>query len=206
MRAPSFAQATPHGESPTTIVESTACVRVFTSVTASPSKRVTTASESAGLQTGLASARATRQVPPVHVSPPLHGSPSSQSASRVHGTGSVVVVGTGTVVEELDDVEVVDDSGGAVDDDVVVVVATVLVVGSSVVVVVGIEGDVVLDVVWTVVDVVCTVVEEELVDVELVVVGCSVLVELVDDVDVELVVGTGDVVLVEDVLVEEVVD
>src|SRR6478735_6512621 len=154
MRAPSFAQATPHGESPTTIVESTACVRVFTSVTASPSKRVTTASESAGLQTGLASARATRQVPPVHVSPPLHGSPSSQSASRVHGTGSVVVVGTGTVVEELDDV--------------------VLVVDSAVVDVVGIEGDVVLDVVWTVVDVVCTVVEEELVDVELVVVGCSV--------------------------------
>src|SRR5512144_2789643 len=108
MRAPSCAQATPHGESPTVIVESIARVRVLTSVTASASKRVTTASASAPVQTGLASARATRHVPFVHVSPPLHGSPSSQSASRVHGAGSVVVVGTGTVVEELDDVDVVD--------------------------------------------------------------------------------------------------
>src|SRR3954447_25084062 len=120
MRAPSGAQATPHGDSPTPIVDSIACVRVFTSVTAPASKRVTTASASAGLQTGLAFARATRHDPSVHVSPPLHGSPSSQSASRVHAMGSVVVVGTGTVVDELEDVDVVDVSDGAVDDDVVV--------------------------------------------------------------------------------------
>src|SRR6185436_14547825 len=108
MRVPSGAQATPHGESPTAIVESIARVRVLTSVTAAASKRVTTASASAGLQTALAFARATRQDPAVQVSPPLHGSPSSQSASCEHATGSVVVVGTGTLVEELDDVDGVD--------------------------------------------------------------------------------------------------
>ena|SRR5437868_10116604 len=124
MRAPSGAQATPHGESPTVIVESIARVRVLTSVTASASKRVTTASASAPVQAGLASARATRHVPFVQVSPPLQGSPSSHSADVVQVGGSVevdvllveVVVVTGSVEDVATVVDVV--------LDVVLVVAT----------------------------------------------------------------------------------